>query len=82
MSEPIKVRVTHADIAVGELCDADKCPVALALNRATGRAWRVSHNYAENDGNEHIALPYVAELFQVAFDDGKPVRPFEFEVTT
>lgn len=40
-----KIEVTQEDINAGKEGDCNFCPIALALNRATGRLWTVNNYY-------------------------------------
>lgn len=72
------ITVTQEDIDNGEMCLTEKCPVALAVKRAIGRMVRVNACYIVADRN--YDTPFSASEFIVAFDAGKLVEPFTFEL--
>lgn len=74
------VDVTDRDIHDGQQGVSNACPIALALNRCTGRRWKVSGDRAENEDGGRIVLPVTTIEFQDNFDEGHPVSPFSFEV--
>jgi hypothetical protein len=79
--KPIKVSVTQKDIDSG--CPIDKCgcPVALALKRALGNGQSIQvGNFAVDIDGGRAHLPLEAIAFVKAFDMGKPVKPFSFEL--
>jgi hypothetical protein len=79
----IKVTVTEDDIANGVAKDGSRCPVGLACKRAD-----IDDPCFENPGLEYwagykhltVKLPKAAREFADAFDAGRPVQPFEFEI--
>ena len=74
----MKVAVTLADIESGVSCDATRCPVAIAVQRATDRGVEVYAFYFDLcDGQ--IPLPDDVLAFVRNFDIGEPVEPFVFE---
>jgi hypothetical protein len=77
----MKVRVTAEDIAAGVPCDNERCPIALALLRQTGRPWKVDASEAENGDGGRFVLPDEAAVFVQDFDNEYGVEPFEFEVS-
>jgi hypothetical protein len=77
----VKIQVTAEDIKQGVRTSCTKCPIALALNRATGRKWKVSGMRAENEEAGRVALPWEACRFQDRYDYDLPVNPFEFDIT-
>ena len=77
------VVVTAEDIAKGERYSANRCPVALALNRLVPdssvgyggdgyKAW-IGDGWASSK-----PLPPIAQNFVGRFDQGLPVEPFDF----
>lgn len=79
------VNVTESDIHNGIAGDGHRCPIALALNKATGRRFGVGmHTYCEVDvhGKEltfEVQLPGIAKVFRNNFDRNRIVDPFSFE---
>jgi hypothetical protein len=92
VTKTVTVTVTQKDINIGTPLMCYLCPVALAISRAVGgRRVRVKNPYrwGFSDGpfgdkrdNEPDAraLPLIARTFIEAFDLGKPVGPFSFEL--
>src|SRR5450631_988914 len=78
----IKVTVTEDDIANGAANNRMKCPVALACAREDidEPEFEIPGlNYYAGHRHMTVKLPKAACDFATAFDDGKPVVPFEFE---
>lgn len=78
----MRIDVTQEDIRRGRPRESDFCPVALALNRATGEYADVSwcRPYL---GLEHTPLaPFSKEVSDAIylFDRGYPIDPFSFEI--
>lgn len=81
----ITVEVTQADIDAGLRGNCAKCPVALALNRATGEEWLVYEEYAiRNCDHLDVPLPGECQSFVERFDepeeDDVPIAPFSFTI--
>jgi hypothetical protein len=72
------VRVTKKDICRGVMGSCTRCPVVLALNRATGVEWHVIGSTASKAGGSQLCLPHKARQFIRNFDSGRPVKPFSF----
>jgi hypothetical protein len=77
----MRVTVTANDIHKGRRSIADRCPVALAIKRLTGRRWEVYFTYL-SDVRRHKGQPTPLSVanFCEAYDDGLNVRPFTFEL--
>lgn len=75
----VNVEVTAEDIAQGVAADCQRCPVALALKRATGEDWRVGSYEAEKVAIR-VPLPMRVRAWTLALDTGEPVEPFSFEI--
>ncbi len=85
MSE-IQIDVTQEDIDKGRRGHCELCPIARALQRATGAlsvdvtdlgvSW-----WNMEDEQFAAALPEVAAAFIVRFDDCGEAQPFSFSVT-
>lgn len=74
------IEVTQADIDKGEASNCSECPVALAARRAF-LSRNVSVNQVILCTNQDIySLPKSARQFILDFDDGKPVKPFSFQI--
>lgn len=76
----VVVRVTKADIRKGRPGMWHMCPVAHALNRATGKKWRVIGRKAENEDGCWISLPVSVNDFVRKFDALSEGDPFEFSI--
>lgn len=87
----MKVIVTTEDIAAGGRGDSENCPIARAVQRATGETFwnangtRIHNSRALFAGSEvqHSFMPipvWMADWIR-AFDRGDSVEPFEFEFT-
>jgi len=81
------IKVTHDDIADGEKANCKKCPVALAINRATGKLWAVHTTYCYRISDidsiiygPNISLEKSATDWIYAFDAGGYVEPFSFNL--
>lgn len=76
-----QVTVTAEDIANGRPCEPCLCPLAIAIERATGRAVNVETDEVGIIGTPLAAcLPDAAQAFIARFDGVLPVEPFEFEI--
>jgi hypothetical protein len=77
----IKVKVTADDIRQGRPMRQRDCPVALAMQRATGLPVRVHINtFSVGRKKGRYPLPRAVARFVCNFDDGLPVRPSSFTV--
>lgn len=76
----MRIEVTQADIEFGEVGHAEACPVALALERTTGRRWVVGDDELEDRKFGIIDSPSAVAAFVRAFDAGRPVAPFTFDL--
>lgn len=78
------INVTQDHINIGCERNSTNCPVALALTEATGQSARVNANsiYLEKpDGNDLMyESPIDVYFFVLAFDAGRFVQPFSFEL--
>lgn len=80
-----KIDVTQDDINTGKRINAYSCPIALAMNRVTGKQCSVSsHEWVVwNDHEQEMTgrLPLDASRFVRDFDYGLPgVLPISFEI--
>lgn len=82
---PVKVSVTPEDIATGQRRRASRCPVAVALRRATDQDWWVGND--DRNGTvldpcvgREIEAPKDVHWFRLRFDRGLRVKPFTFEI--
>lgn len=73
------VHVTINDIQQGIRRHAEKCPVALAMQRETGKDVHVTDAMAVIDDSQFM-LPLVARLFINDFDGHCAPGPFTFEL--
>jgi hypothetical protein len=76
----MRIEVTEHLINIGVRRSSFACPVALALQRATGRRWEVSNTQAENLSGGRFNLPREVSTFTHDFDLGRPVAPLTFEL--
>jgi hypothetical protein len=78
----VHVSVTAEDIENGIRRDCWKCPVAIAMFRATGVKYVVRGISAAVVGSpdDLIALPERVINFIQRYDDGKFPRPMEFDL--
>jgi hypothetical protein len=77
------VSITAIDIAAGRPKSINACPIALALQRATGvpNAWIGMFHVSVTGGDDGIQdTPLVARDFIRRIDAGQPVEPFTFEL--
>lgn len=72
------IDVTREDIEDGERDSCTSCPVAIAIQRATGKVASVDYGRLELPGCATIRLPDFVEKFTLDFDSGAPVEPFSF----
>lgn len=76
------IEVTKEDIYSGTRTDCQRCPIALAVNRALGIKTSIIGRecmYLNKDSTE-IHLPLVARNFISSFDYGILLAPFSFEI--
>jgi len=77
----VRVAVTSRDIVKGKRSIADRCPVALALQRTTHRRWEVYFTHLSDVRRQQAQpTPLAVADFCEKFDDGIGVRPFAFEL--
>lgn len=77
------IEVTEADIEMGKQRRVDACPIALALERTSGRRFYVRCDDivdAEEDKTSFAELPEEAVEFIQDFDEGHEVHPFSFHL--
>ncbi len=81
------IEVSQEDINHGNRSSCRHCPVARALNRATGRRWSVgTRSFVELINNNidqklpYFGIPPIASEFIRRFDEESPVQPFAFTV--
>jgi hypothetical protein len=80
----VRIEVTQAHIDKGERTSAFSCPIALALkdHGVPKPAVTYTYFYKSDESEEQIYLPGKVCNFISAFDKGKPVEPFTFELET
>lgn len=83
----MKIKVTEKHIGEGLAGNAKHCPIALAGLEAIEGATRVRVGFSTmnvqikgSDRQKFLDLPYEAKTFVRRFDNGDPVKPFEFEI--
>jgi hypothetical protein len=75
------VVVTAKDIVKGRRSIADRCPVALALKRSTGRRWEVYFTHFSDVRRQRgYPTPLQVADWCEKYDDGIAMRPFHFEL--
>lgn len=76
----MKIEVTQEDIDCGLAGDCRNCPVARAMNRATGDVWEVGNGWMRRDSETRRRLPCAVLLFIHRFDKHKTGEPFSFDL--
>jgi hypothetical protein len=79
----MKIKVTQEHINAGIRNNPCKCPLALALNEATGREWYVGgiwFNHKEKRESTRFRVTDQMWRFIHAFDCESRVEPTEFNV--
>lgn len=80
MSLRMIVEVTQEDIDNGQRAVPSACPIARAIRKNFMGA-TVNRTNVKLDGwGKSTELPQIAKNFVNDFDNGKPVRPFDFEL--
>ena len=77
----IKVGQKHIDDGIPLSCSV--CPIALAIDETTGKFATVGNSLCsiseqDIDTMMNIELPRSAQRFIRRFDNGQPVKPFNF----
>lgn len=82
-----KIEITQDMIFDGKEGDCEFCPVALALDKATGKSWAVTNYFCiesdhgmPSDLTKKIMFPRAVVDWIFAFDSGGHVKPFSFEL--
>lgn len=81
----VRITVLASDIEIGRARDCQRCPIAMAANRAFAPN-RVEVDqeaitvFGEHGYIKHAYLPKEATAFVYAFDAGVDVQPFAFDV--
>jgi len=76
----LRIEVSQDDIDRGHRCDSAFCPVARAIRRHTGRVVLVTDVRFERPDGGRLVPPHDVYLFVIAYDAGRPVAPFGFEL--
>ena len=84
----MKVKITKKHIKKGKRKNPRKCPIALALHETgefgslilIGNCEITASYPGYDDPYYSFTLPYECHLFTCDYDEGKPVKPFEFEL--
>lgn len=85
----VTIDVTAEDIAEGKQIICTACPVARAINRRLAPGWEAAVGSGEyvldpETWSDHCSveglLPPAASEFILAFDLGRPVAPFSFQL--
>ncbi len=79
----LKINVTQRDIENGVTCAASRCPVALAVKRATKRkiVWVQLGLGIIVVGRKTYPMPAPVRAFANDFDANAKVEPFRFDLT-
>jgi hypothetical protein len=79
----VRIDVTQEDIEAGKRRKVTTCPIARAANRVFVKAARVN-TFEIRVAGMHVftgqPLPLRASRFVMAFDSGRPVKPFSFTI--
>lgn len=75
----MRIHVEQRHIDAGKRLCGSHCPIALAIREATGINTGVAWGRAEMGGRE-IPLPAHAHSWYKRLDDGRPVKPFAFDL--
>ena len=79
--KPKTIKVTREDISKGMPLESDACPISLAIKR-TMKVKRVDVSaYEITVGSTKMSIPRSAKRFMLDFDDGRPVKPFSFQLS-
>lgn len=76
----LEIKVTPEDIADGKPLDTEHCPVALAVQRITGRTADVHYRWLFVEGLGRGLIPADVTDHICQFDDGDGMEPFRFAV--
>lgn len=77
----MKIKVLQKDINLGEKGNGCNCPIARALNRKFKKHFRVTPTSISNIHSRYLcSLPTAAQKFIHKFDNGRKVKPFQFEI--
>lgn len=83
ISNSVAISVTAEDIADGQRGVTNRCPVALAVRRATGiKAVSIRSTQGVLYGNEYRSFDLPAEVreFIALYDAGQAVEPLAFDI--
>lgn len=79
----LKINVTQQNIIKGRKYTSKSCPIALAFKEAGIKKVEVKNlQFLLRKSEDSIMydLPRMARKFIRAFDEGRPVKPFSFNV--
>jgi hypothetical protein len=76
----MNIQVTEDDIEQGVPFDPCRCPVALAIKRATRRRHIIVGESALEIGRLRYHTPHELRRFIEGFDLGRTVSPFSFDI--
>ena len=74
------ITVTQEHIKIGVPYSKWECPVALAVSQALGPCWVGVDRIGLLKQDRCYPLPTLARDWIHAFDHGRPVEPFSFDV--
>lgn len=79
----LKINVTQECIDAGVPTEPAHCPIAVAVENMGAYNIEIGSDWAIAEWNDRVInteLPLSAQEFIAAFDEDKPVEPFEFEI--
>lgn len=78
----MKISLTQDDIDNGLPDDCEDCPVALAIKRVNPDAYVTAYSHEITIDRVKFEVPLSVSVFINNFDDGRHVKPFEFDLTS
>jgi hypothetical protein len=75
----MRILVDETCLREGIACDCSRCPVAIAIRQAGAERVTVGTTSVTVNGRNYPLPAFVVERI-LAIDDGRKVRPFEFEL--
>jgi len=80
----VNIKVTQTLIDTGDPCNPFGCPIVVAITNALpGSVVQVTNKEIAimiNGINQFIVPPWTVTQFVNAYDNDRPVQPFEFEL--
>jgi hypothetical protein len=75
----MRILVDETCLREGIACDCPRCPVAIAIRKAGAERVTVGTTSVAINGTNYGPPGWVSECI-LAIDDGRKVRPFEFDL--